>query len=210
MHICVHRSDSSSLKLKTVAALVPRHLYNDVCICVVVEFFHSIESNWNTLNGCELHFRLVIQIIAYEIKIDRRHWCVADSILKSNETIGWICSVVGSFFFLVDLFSFSVVYCMCLFACVWKCVSIYECVYRSGISKMSRKQLFICDLVQRREIGRLHRNEQHQLTEASTGLADKLLVHNNVIKVKMKHWNMACIQWAYSEWWLTAKEFYCV
>lgn len=48
---------------------------------------------------------------------------------------------------------------------------------------MSRKQLFICDLLQRREIGRLHRNEQHQLTEASTGLADKLLVHNNVIKV---------------------------
>lgn len=48
---------------------------------------------------------------------------------------------------------------------------------------MSRKQLFICDLIQRREIGRLHRNEQHQLTEASTGLADKLLVHNNIIKV---------------------------
>lgn len=50
---------------------------------------------------------------------------------------------------------------------------------------MSRKQLFICDLLQRREIGRLHRNEQHQLTEASTGLADKLLVHNNVIKVRI-------------------------
>lgn len=48
---------------------------------------------------------------------------------------------------------------------------------------MSRKQLFMCDLLQRREIGLLHRNEQHQLTEASTGLADKLLVHNNVIKV---------------------------
>lgn len=51
---------------------------------------------------------------------------------------------------------------------------------------MSRKQLFICDLIQRREIGRLHRNEQHQLTEASTGLADKLLVHNNVIKVRIE------------------------
>lgn len=48
---------------------------------------------------------------------------------------------------------------------------------------MARKQLFICDLLQRREIGSLHRNEIHQLTEASTGLADKLLVHNNVIKV---------------------------
>lgn len=48
---------------------------------------------------------------------------------------------------------------------------------------MTRKQLFICDLIQRREIGSLHRNEKHQLTEASTGLADKLLVHNNVIKV---------------------------
>ncbi|XP_055312605.1 uncharacterized protein LOC129574540 [Sitodiplosis mosellana] len=47
---------------------------------------------------------------------------------------------------------------------------------------MARKQLFICDLLQRREIGSLHRNEIHQLTEASTGLADKLLVHNNVIK----------------------------
>lgn len=48
---------------------------------------------------------------------------------------------------------------------------------------MARKQLFICDLLQRREIGSLHRNEIHQLTEAGTGLADKLLVHNNVIKV---------------------------
>lgn len=48
---------------------------------------------------------------------------------------------------------------------------------------MTRKHLFICDLVQRREIGLLHRNEKHQLTEASTGLADKLLVHNNIIKV---------------------------
>lgn len=48
---------------------------------------------------------------------------------------------------------------------------------------MARKKLFICDLLQRREIGSLHRNEIHQLTEASTGLADKLLVHNNVIKV---------------------------
>lgn len=68
------------------------------------------------------------------------------------------------------------------------------CLHSSGISKMSRKQLFICDLLQRREIGRLHRNEQHQLTEASTGLADKLLVHNNVIKVKMKHtpWVICC------------------
>lgn len=50
-------------------------------------------------------------------------------------------------------------------------------------SNMARKQLFICDLLQRREIGSLHRNEIHQLTEASTGLADKLLVHNNVIEV---------------------------
>lgn len=54
---------------------------------------------------------------------------------------------------------------------------------------MSRKQLFICDLLQRREIGRLHRNEQHQLTEASTGLADKLLVQNNVIKVRIKNFD---------------------
>lgn len=48
---------------------------------------------------------------------------------------------------------------------------------------MTRKQLFIYDLLQRREIGLLHRNEKHQLTEASNGLADQLLVHNNVIEV---------------------------
>lgn len=60
-------------------------------------------------------------------------------------------------------------------------------IYTFDIDKenknMARKQLFICDLLQRREIGSLHRNEIHQLTEAGTGLADKLLVHNNVIKV---------------------------
>lgn len=49
--------------------------------------------------------------------------------------------------------------------------------------KMTRKQLFMCDLLQRREIGLLHRNEKHQLTEASNGLADELLVNNNIIKV---------------------------
>lgn len=48
---------------------------------------------------------------------------------------------------------------------------------------MTRKQLFMCDLLQRREIGFLHRNEKHQLFEASTHLADKLLVQNNEIKV---------------------------
>lgn len=50
--------------------------------------------------------------------------------------------------------------------------------------EMSRKQLFICDLLQRREIGFLHRNDRRQFTNASLRLADKLLVHNNMIKVR--------------------------
>lgn len=41
----------------------------------------------------------------------------------------------------------------------------------------------MCSLLQRREIGQLHRDGNHQLTEASIYLADKLLVHNNEIKV---------------------------
>lgn len=48
---------------------------------------------------------------------------------------------------------------------------------------MPRRQLFICDLLQRREIGLLQRNEIQQLTEYSIDLADKLLIENNVIKV---------------------------
>ncbi|XP_031629045.1 uncharacterized protein LOC116344586 [Contarinia nasturtii] len=45
-----------------------------------------------------------------------------------------------------------------------------------------RKRLFICDLIQRREIGSLGRDETKKFIEASTGIADKLLVHDNVIK----------------------------
>lgn len=47
---------------------------------------------------------------------------------------------------------------------------------------MKRKRLLICDLLQRREIGFLHRRERQQLCEASIRLADQLLVQNNVIK----------------------------
>lgn len=60
---------------------------------------------------------------------------------------------------------------------------LFDCPRSINAGQMTRKQLFICDLLQRREIGRLHRNEKHQLTEASNGLADQLLVHNNVIEV---------------------------
>lgn len=47
---------------------------------------------------------------------------------------------------------------------------------------MKRRKLFICDLLQRREIGFLHRHECKQLYSTSIRLADKLLVKNNVIK----------------------------
>lgn len=50
---------------------------------------------------------------------------------------------------------------------------------------MSRKQLSICDLLQRREMGFLHRDEKQHLLNAALSLADKLLVHDNVVKVKI-------------------------
>lgn len=78
-----------ALKSKTVAALVSRHLYNDVCVCVAVEFFHSIESNWNALNGMRIAFPIShTHTIAFETKIDRRHWFEADSIkIERNKPI---------------------------------------------------------------------------------------------------------------------------
>lgn len=50
---------------------------------------------------------------------------------------------------------------------------------------MPRKKLCISDLIQRREIGSLRRNEAQQFIEASNGISDRLLVHNNVIKVNI-------------------------
>lgn len=48
---------------------------------------------------------------------------------------------------------------------------------------MTRKQLKICDLLRRREMGFLHRDDRQEFLSAGLRLADKLLVHDNVIKV---------------------------
>lgn len=48
---------------------------------------------------------------------------------------------------------------------------------------MTRKKGQLCHLLQRREMGFLNFGEKQQFLEASLRLADKLLVHNNVIKV---------------------------
>lgn len=47
---------------------------------------------------------------------------------------------------------------------------------------MTRKQLSLCDLLQRREIGFQHQRERQQFKNVCIRLADKLLVHNNQIK----------------------------
>lgn len=47
---------------------------------------------------------------------------------------------------------------------------------------MKRKKLFLCDLLQRREIGFRWRDERQQLCDASIRLADQYLVQNNMIK----------------------------
>lgn len=60
---------------------------------------------------------------------------------------------------------------------------------------MNRKPLFICDLIQRREMGFLHRDERQQFLNAGLRLSDKLLVHDNVIKVNKM--NLICEKFNY-------------
>ena len=51
------------------------------------------------------------------------------------------------------------------------------------MDKMPAKGMNLCDLLQRREIGFVRRREKQQFINAGLRLADKLLVHNNVIEV---------------------------